>query len=201
MYRRLWIFAVVALVGLSSGGVAAQDASPAAADFVTPDPAECQVPPRTVDELVQFLATPAAGEPAAATPDALPTGGEPADPDTVAAVNGVTQEIYACINANAFLRVFALYTDAYISRSLVDEDVNPEALGLFATPIAPQAADERTSIAVSRVELLPDGRVGALVTSRDPLGDGADSPSYYIFTETNGRWLVDDVILNPTGAA
>lgn len=194
MYRRLWIPVVLLLLGLASGGVAAQEASPAADAFVTPDPAECMVAPRSVDELRAYLDTATAAAPAA-TPTVA--GGEPADAGTTAAVTAVVNELYACVNANAFLRMFALYSDDYVARSLVAGDVNPEALSLFATPIAPQDADERVSIAIRDVTVLPDGRVSVLVIDRTPLADNAESPTIYIFVERDGRWLVDDIVLNP----
>lgn len=197
MYRRLWILAVAMLMGLASGTVAAQDASPAANDFVTPDPAECTVQPRTVDELRAYLDNATVATAMPATPAA--TGGEPADPETVEAVSAVTREVYACLNANAFLRMFALYSDAYVARSLVAEDVNPEALSLFATPIAPQDADARTSMAIRDVMVLPDGRVSVLVIDRNPLGGNTETPTTYIFVEHDGRWLVDDLILGSAG--
>jgi hypothetical protein len=197
MYRRLWILAVAMVMGLTWGGVAAQDASPAAGDFVTPDPAACTVAPRTVDELRAFIADATAVTSLPATPVA--TGGEPADAETAASVSAVTHEIYSCLNANAFLRMFTLYSDAYIARSLVTEDVNPDALELFATPIAPQDADERTSIAIREVAVLPDGRVSVLVTERNPLAGNAESSTIYIFVDQDGRWLVDDIVLNPAG--
>ena len=198
MYRRLWIFAVLMLLGLASGSaVAAQDASPAASDFVTPDPTECVAEPRSVEELRAFLESATAATAIPATPSA--TDGEPADPETVEAVSAVTREVYACLNANAFLRMFALYSDHYVARSLVEGDLNPDALSLFATPIAPQDADERTSMAIRDVQVLPDGRVSVLVIDRNPLGGDTESPTTYIFVEQDGRWLVDDIVQEPAG--
>jgi hypothetical protein len=196
MHRRLWIFAAALLMGFASGGVAAQDASPAADDFVTPDPAACQVAPRSVDELVAFLATPAAGTPAAET--AAPAG-EPADADTVAAVTDTVNELYACYNANAFLRVYGLYTDGFLARSLAGADINPDALSLFATPIAPEDPADRISVAVRDVQMLPDGRVSVRVVDRTPLANNAENTTIYLFVERDGRWLIDDMILNPAG--
>jgi hypothetical protein len=191
MHRRFWILAVLLLMGLAPRGAAAQDATPSDA-FVTPDPAECQVAPRTVDELGAFLATPSAGA-AVASPEALPAG-EPADDATTAAVTATIREITACANANAFLRMFALYSDAYLARSMASEDLNPDALALFATPIAPQAADARISIAIEAITTLPDGRASVVVTSRSPLGGNTESTSTYVLVKQDGRWLVDDII-------
>jgi hypothetical protein len=181
MHRRFWILAVLLLMGLAPRGAAAQEATPSDA-FVTPDPAECQVAPRTVDELGAF-----------ASPEALPAG-EPADDATTAEVTATIREITACANANAFLRMFALYSDAYLARSMASEDLNPDALALFATPIAPQAADARISIAIEAITTLPDGRASVVVTSRSPLGGNTESTSTYVLVKQDGRWLVDDII-------
>jgi hypothetical protein len=196
MIRTICVVAFVLGLGWVAAGAAAQQATPSDG-FVTPDPASCRIEPRTVDDLLRFLATPVAGDPAA-TPGAMPEG-EPADAEVVSGVTVTLEEIYACYNANAFLRVFAFYTDGYLSRSLTAADINPEALSLFATPIAPQAPNERISISVESVVVLADGRVAAYVVTRSPLGDGADSPAWYIFVEKDGAYWVDDVILLPAG--
>lgn len=188
MYRRLWIPAVLLLLGLTSGGVAAQDASPAADAFVTPDPADCTAAPRTVDELRAYLEMPA-GTPAAAG-TAVPAG-EPADADTAAAASDVVNEYFACINANAFLRSYGLYTDSFLQSSIAGQDLNPDALSLFATPIAPQDEDERVSIAIGDVSVLDDGRASVAVVSRSPLGDNTESTTTFILVEQDGRWLID----------
>src|SRR5690554_3810974 len=91
MDRRFWILAVAVLLKLASGDVAAQAASPAASDFVTPDPADCTVAPRSVAELHDFIAAAGGATPAPASP--IPAGGEPADAETTAAVSAVTHEI------------------------------------------------------------------------------------------------------------
>jgi hypothetical protein len=192
MDRRLWILAVAVLMGLASRGVAAQEASPPADAFVTPDPASCTVAPRTVEELRAYLAMPAASTPAAAG-TAAPAG-EPADAETAAAATAVIDEFYACINANAFLRSYGLYTDAFLQSSIAGQDLNPDALALFATPIAPQAEDERVSIAIGDVTVLADGRVSVAVVSRTPLGDNTESTTTYILAEQDDRWLIDGMM-------
>lgn len=188
MYRRLWIPAVLVLLGLTSGGAVAQEASPAADAFVTPDPADCTVEPRTVEELRAYLEMPA-GTPAAAG-TAVPAG-EPADADTAVAASAVVNEYYACINANAFLRSYGLYTDSFLQSSIAGQDLNPDALSLFATPIAPQDEDERISIAIDDATVLDDGRISVAVVSRSPLGDNTESTTTFILVEQDGRWLID----------
>lgn len=199
------VFWLLLLAGLAPLAADAQEATPAS-DFVTPDPESCQIRPRTIENLATFLATPSAGTASpsitSATPQ-VPTApdGMPADQDVVEGVTVTVYELYACYNANDFLRVFAFFTDGYMARSFASEDISPEAIGLFATPIPSQAADERISILIQDVQVLVDGRIGANVITHSPLGDGADSPSYYIFVEQDGRYLVDEVILPPVDAA
>jgi len=200
--NRLFPVAILLLVMfLSPRGVHAQDATPAP-DFVTPDPSECTVTPRTVDDLRSFLAT---ATPEAATPAeviASPTAfvvpeGTPADAETVAAVTATVREVTACLNANAFRQVFALYTDAYMARSFVEQGIAPEAVELFATPLPAMSADEWQSFAVQDVVVLPDGRVGARVLGHSQIGDGSDFEQYFLFREENGRYFVDDIIFPP----
>lgn len=200
MNRAFCFVVFLAVMGLSSSVALAREATPAA-DFLTPDPADCQVQPRTVENLTRLLATPVTSE---ATPDParfVAPEGEPASDAAIAGVTATVNEMYACVNANAFLRMFSLYTDSLLSRMLVSEDVAPEALGLFATPVPPEAAVDRTSVAVRDVEVLADGRVGAWVVSHSPLGDGSDVTSYLIFIEQDGRYLVDDMVTLPAGSA
>jgi len=177
---------------------AAQGATPPV-DLVAPAPAGCQVEPRTLDALAAFLATPAAE---AATPD-INTGtpvsfvapaGEPADPATVAGVTATATALFACYNANDYLRVFALFTDEYLARSFVDEGMTEEALGFFGMPPEARPADAWESIAVRDVRVLVDGRVGAFLVGHNPEGDGVDFVDYTVFVERDGRYLIDDVV-------
>lgn len=172
-------------------------------DLVTPDPADCLVEPRTVENMQSFVGTPAASPAASAqaTPwDAVGNEGVPADDESVDAVNAFAYDLYACYNANSFRQVYALYTDDYLAREFPAEGISPEALELFATPIPPQAADARISITVRDVKMLDDGRIGFFIVSRDPLGDGSEVAVYYILVEQDGRYLVDDQILPPFNA-
>ena len=196
------LFWLVLLAGLAPTAASAQEATPAS-DFVTPDPEACQIEPRTIENLASFLATPSASPAVDAATPQVPDApdGVPADVDVVEGITATAYELYACYNANDFLRVFAFFTDGYMTRSFASEDIAPDAIGLFATPIPAQAADERFSISVQDVQVLVDGRIGANVITHSPLGDGADTPTYYIFVEQDGRYLVDDAILPPFDGA
>jgi hypothetical protein len=190
----------LALLGLGAPASVAQEATPAV-DLVTPDPADCRVEPRTVENLMTFLATPVASVASPVSADATPatasiTEGEPADAEVVAGVTATATELYACYNANAFLQAFALFTDDYMARSFVAEGITAEAVKILGTPIPPQAKDDWMSVAVQDVRLRPDGRIGAFLVSRNPMGGDAISTDYYIFVERDGRYLIDVVVLN-----
>ncbi|MDP9359303.1 MAG: hypothetical protein M3R02_29260 [Chloroflexota bacterium] len=123
MTRLSVLISLLALV-LTIGGstrTAAQETTPVAGPEV-PDPALCQVPPRTEAALLALLAgTPMAGTPVAGTPtselpasvageDLLPAG-TPANAATIAGITATARELIACNNAGDLARVFALYTD------------------------------------------------------------------------------------------
>ena len=111
--RRGWSIAIlvaVIVVGLGRwSGARAQEAVPGT-EAVTPDPALCQVSPRTIDGLKALFigATPAAEQPA--TEVTVPIG-HPADAATAAGVVRTVEEAVACLNAGDFLRFLALMTD------------------------------------------------------------------------------------------
>ncbi len=194
---------LVALVSLALGspGVAlAQEATPgtAADQFpLTPDPAECQVEPRDMEEFVGIAAeaTPTGGMTGTGTVE-VPVG-ELADAETVAAVTAVTREIYACFNAGDFRRAFSLLTDDAV-RGFAEVDPIPEEElrgFLGATPEAVPAESRGSILAITDVVLLADGRVGALVASVDPTQPEEGLTTVHLtFVEEVGRWLVDDFV-------
>jgi hypothetical protein len=198
MIRLLSAVGFLLILGLVPSAAGAQEATPVAG-FTTPDPAECTVAPRTVDELKAYLANP--GTPAA-TPDpatfTVPTG-DPASDEQVAGVTATINELNACVNANAFLRMFALYSDGYLARSITGEDLNPDALAYFATPVAPQAADKRMSYQVQDIMVLDDGRIGAVIVTFSPYG-GTYTSEWMAFVEQDGRYLMDEIVALPDGA-
>ncbi len=198
MIRLLSAVGFLLILGLVPSAASAQMATPAAG-FITPDPAACTVEPRTVEELKAYLADP--GTPAA-TPDpadfTVPSGA-PADEDQTAGVTATIDELNACVNANAFLRMFALYSDGYLARSLVAGDLNPDALNYFATPVAPQEADKRLSYEVQDIVVLDDGRIGAVIVTFSPYG-GSYSSEWIAFVEQDGRYLVDEIVALPDSA-
>src|SRR5687768_2449235 len=66
---------------------------------VTPDPAECVVEPRTLEEIRGLSGPPPDGE--SASPATAPTTsrGEPADAETIAGIVATVRQFVACVNA------------------------------------------------------------------------------------------------------
>src|ERR671921_485191 len=151
--RLLAALTVLSMLLFAHPAVIAQNATPAAGEVI--DPAECQVEPRTTEELQQLVG--AANEGTEATPGAAQAGsmqGEDADEATVQAVTQTYRELVACLNAGQFLRVYALYTDDYLRRTLTDRGIDPEQLQ--ATP-APDQQETTALVGVSEVRQITGG--------------------------------------------
>ena len=190
----------VALLALAVGSPApatAQAATPVDQAFpIRPDPAECTVEPRPVEEFVELVAAATPAAMAAAETVEVPVG-PLADAETVAGVTATVREINACFNAGDFRRIFSLLTDEAI-RGVAEEDPIPaeELRGfLEATPQAVPAEGRIAILAVTDVVRLADGRVGALVATIDPtrLEEGPTT-AHLTFVQADGRWLVDDIV-------
>jgi hypothetical protein len=143
----------------------AEPATAAATDFMTPDPAECTIAPRTTEELAALAATPdlaatdALAEASALSGLDIPAE-QPADEATAAAVLATYREITACLNAGNTLAAYALWTDRALRQ-----------LGLGA-PTGPRTATpegERGALRVIQVQVLPDGRIAAVWEKQGPL--------------------------------
>src|SRR5688500_5536556 len=109
MRRWLTLISGLALVvlgtGLDAGRVAAQEemATPEASDELIGLPDECQVGPRTEDEVFARLGLAEAAAEATPTADRTPVAAPPwvaADPETATAATDTTREWQACINAD-----------------------------------------------------------------------------------------------------
>ena len=165
--RLLAAVTVLSMLLFAHPAVTAQDATPAAGEVI--DPAECQVEPRAIEEIEQLVGT--AGEGAEATPGAAQAGsmeGEEADEATVQAVTQTYRELVACLNAGEFLRIYALYTDDYLRRTLADSGMDLEQIQ--ATP-APDQRETTALVGVSEVRQLAGGFVTARVeTTSSPEG-------------------------------
>jgi uncharacterized cupredoxin-like copper-binding protein len=193
------LFAVLAMLSMllfAHPAVIAQDATPAAGEVV--DPAECQVEPRAIEEIEQLVGT--AGEEADATPDSAQAGameGEEADEATVQAVTETYRQLVACLNGGEFLRVYALYTDDYLRRTLADSGMDLQQLQ--ATP-APEQREATALVGVSDVRQLAGGRVAARVeTTSSP--EGMASVVEAVLEPVDDRLLIaDETVVDATAA-
>jgi len=194
--RLLAALTVLSMLLFAHPAVIAQNATPAAGEVV--DPAECQVEPRTSEELQQLVG--AANEGTEATPGAAQAGtmqGEDADEATVQAVTQTYRELVACLNGGQFLRVYALYTDDYLRRTLADSGIDPAQFQ--ATPAADQ--QEMTAlVGVSDVRQLAGGQVTARVeTTSSP--EGAASVIQSVLEPVGERLLIADETVVDAAAA
>src|SRR5215212_1277255 len=178
---------VLSMLLFARPAVIAQDATPASGEVV--DPAECQVEPRAIEEIQQLVGT--AGEEADATPDAAQAGsmqGEDADEAAVQAVTQTYRELVACLNAREFLRVYALYTDDYLRRTLNDSGIDLEQIQ--ATPV-PDQREATALVGVSDVRQIAGGRVTARVeTTSSP--EGVASVIQAVLEPVEDRLLIAD---------
>ena len=197
MSRMLALVAVVVLLAGSNADAAAQEATPAPYP-VAPDPAECTVEPRPLDDVVAVVGTPAAG--AAAPIAASPTPfvrppGEPAAPETAAAVTATIRQLFACTNAGDFLRIYALFSDDFLRAFLAGTPLTADVQAYFAaTPVPLPAEQRRVIVRFGEVERLADGRAGVVVVLDEPDDPRTEEPDYVVLVEAGGRWLVDAVV-------
>jgi plastocyanin len=187
---------VLSMLLFAHPAVTAQDATPAAGEVI--DPAECQVEPRAIEEIEQLVGT--AGEEAEATPGAAQAGsmeGEEADEATVQAVTQTYRELVACLNAGEFLRIYALYTDDYLRRTLADSGMDLEQIQ--ATP-APDQQETTALVAVSEVRQLAGGFVTARVeTTSSP--EGVATVVQGVLEPVEDRLLIADETVVDAAAA
>ncbi len=166
--------------------------------ITVPDPSECRVAPRPVDDYGRLLSGTPVASPAPTrlmVPDALPTG-RPADEETIAEVAALMRELPACGNADDTRRASALFTDAFIlAGGPIDPATREEILAATPRPLPPA---ERVSVAGIRdVLVLDDGRVSAVVTLAGNTEDAHPAPGRTLlvfFARVGGRLLVDDML-------
>ncbi|MFL5534045.1 MAG: hypothetical protein ACJ8BC_18960 [Gemmatimonadales bacterium] len=188
-------------------GTPAVVASPPPAGVTIPDPAECDVTPRSIAEFEQIAATPPAPVPNAEQrfskpgneprPWTMPAG-TPADDATITAVTATLREALACLNAGDFLRFTALFSDEMIDILFTISPLPPEAIPSLAASPVPSPPDQWLGyLRVHDVRILPDGRVAGLGDNYDPTeppyGMGTD---FAIFVNVGDQWLIDSLIEN-----
>jgi hypothetical protein len=189
---------VLATIALAPGLTLAQEGTPTV-DFVTPDPAECQIAPRSMESIAAALATPVAGAPATPNPAADVATGQLADAETVEAVMTLAREATACGNLGDYRRVFALYTDNGLRVFATDRGLSAEQLAgaLAATPVPlPEASWQ--GVRVRDVRIQSDGRVTAFIDFRSPQGVGS---VFVALVHQGDRYLVDSEVVVPSRPA
>ena len=189
---------VLATIALAPGLTLAQEGTPTV-DFVTPDPAECQIAPRSMESIAAALATPVAGAPATPNPADDVATGQLADAETVEAVMTLAREATACGNLGDYRRVFALYTDNGLRVFATDRGLSAEQLtgALAATPVPlPEASWQ--GVRVRDVRIQSDGRVTAFIDFRSPQGGGS---VFVALVHRGDRYLVDSEVVVPSRPA
>jgi hypothetical protein len=190
--------AVLASVALAPGVTLAQGGTPTL-DFVTPDPVECRIAPRSIESIAAALATPVAGTPTVVTPAGDVAAGQPADAETLAAVAALAREATSCGNAGDYRRVFALYTDNGLRVFAADRGMAAEQLAGFlaATPV-PLPEESWQGVRVRDVCIQSDGRVTAFIDFRSPQGIGT---VFVGLVQQGDRYLVDSEVVVPQAPA
>jgi plastocyanin len=123
--------------------------------------------------------------------------GEDADEATVQAVTQTYRELVACLNAGEFLRVYALYTDDYLRRTLADSGM--DLAQLQATP-APDQRETTALVGVSEVRQLAGGQITARVeTTSSP--EGVATVIQGVLEQVEDRLLIaDETVVDATAA-
>ena len=194
--RALTIVVAAGLLLLGGGAPAArgQGASPTVVPgviFGEPIPPEaCVAEQRTLESMPDAaLATPRPVEIASPAPFTLPEG-MPADDETVSAITAVLVQNLACSNGGDTLRQFSTLTDAHIATLMVNASLpvmSPAIYDALATPFATDPATWRALDAVEDVQVLLDGRIGAVVTTT-----GTETTrSFVVLVERDGAYLID----------
>jgi hypothetical protein len=212
MYRMRTFTIAVALAGsfvIGGAGTSwAQDATPGGADL-SPNPELCNQAPRTLEEIQAIVGTPAPAGSSEATaaaldqnqqPVELPVGEEPPKDAIDGVVATIVQNI-ACRNGGDVLAAYGGVTDAYLQSQVAAGYLDEDAMAALAAPPTALPEDQQLQLLDTRdFALYPDGRVGVLVYYRTPAepesGVDGSQIELWIFEQTEGRWLLDEVIAN-----
>lgn len=169
----------------------------ASATIEVPDASACTVSPRDPQALMP--STPPAAS--ASTIDFGPETiawpqGSPASADEVSAVTTTVQQFVACSNADDYGRVLALSTANYLEPRFagLDAGARQAAIDRAQTPGTPLAEGAQLGIEkIENVEKLDDGRIGAEVTTIDPVNHPHVTTVVLIFAQEDGMWKIDEV--------
>ncbi len=172
------------LVLISSPSALASDA--------TPVPNGCTVAPRSFASISALLATPVAGQ---AAQTGIPMMGEPLRPEEWTAVTNAVHQFVDCANAGEPLRVYALYSDAYLlsllnrERPLLDQD----RYDALATPMPATPDQQATVTQIEGGRRFADGTFGVNVTISYP---NIPEPKtfFFHFIPTSNGLLINDIM-------
>jgi hypothetical protein len=212
MRRWLTLISVLALIvlgtGIVSGRVAAQAdpmATPGAAEAaarVVPAE-ECQVEPRSAEDVFALLGLAEGADAATPAADRTPVPAPPwvaADPVAVEAATATIRDWLACINADDNFRIAALMTDPAIVRFFggglaPDEAIEGARGNLAGTPVPRREEEHVRLVAVTDVSRLDDGRVAALALINEPvLPPHGQETLLLIFVWAEDRLFIDDIV-------
>ncbi len=118
----------------------------------------------------------------------------PVDPDTREGVTSTVQELLFCANVGEFMHGFALYTDKFLFRFMVDSGLNEDEFRARYSNVPPKDPELWTRIeAIRDFQRLDDGRVSAKVRYID--GEVLDGIERFVFKHDpiTSRWLIDDI--------
>lgn len=200
----LRLLILAGMLAAATASATAQVATPSSDGFVTPDPAECTIEPRSLESILAISGTP---PPDLRTPVSIatpglqvPAEGDPADPATVAAVTATIHGLVACENAGDQLRRFAFYTDNVLWYFETQQPLPPEQkIAMFgATPVA-LPPEQVAAVRVGEVRVLSDGAVVAVVERRMTVGTAT---IVYVLVQDGDRYLIDhamDEHFEPSG--
>jgi hypothetical protein len=127
---------------------------------------------------------------------AFATAAQDRDTETerIVGVTLTVRELLDYANTGQLLRGFALYTDSFLRRFRAESGLSEEEFEVSFAAVTPPPPEDRAALgAITDVEVLPDGRVSALVSYSN--GDEAPPPERFIFVRADGeRWLIDDIV-------
>ncbi|MCC7023413.1 MAG: hypothetical protein IT338_11325 [Thermomicrobiales bacterium] len=200
MVIRIVLLIILAVV--MPHGAAAQTEEARGVAPYSPQPADCQVAPLPEDA---FAAAQQEAQILQATPRAsigeaegqhplqaeqlsaadLPAG-TPADAETVAAITRVEEEYAACFNAGELRRAASL-TTGEVQPVIASLAISFGGGTASATPVPPPEDFRIPSVVVTGVRVLPDGRIGAVVT-------WGTEQNFHLYEQIDGRWRIADEI-------
>lgn len=198
---------LVACLGITSLAGAAYD--PPRLVGTPEETPRCSVPPRSSTEL-RSLAL--AGLTKGSEEEALPaTNGRPASTAIIASVERTAQQAVACATAGNLPALAALSTDEAAARMLAglaiflaerlgietptSQDLDPAFLDMFVsaikTPTEVAIENQRILVAVRDVQVLPDGRVTAMIVTASAHDASDIAEDRTVLRKQGNRYLID----------